>query len=513
MASYLKNQLPGILFKRNIMSEMKKGFITVLLSVLLSMLAAYGVLKAATVNDNDKVTSPVTNSVTKTVNLAQSDYPDLTYAAEAAVEAVVYVEVTATQQYQIDDPFYRFFFGEGAPQSRQIQGSGSGVIIRQDGYIVTNNHVVANATKIQVTLNNNKTYDATVIGTDPATDIALIKIDADGLATLPFGDSDKLRLGEWVLAVGSPMGYQLRGTITAGIVSAKGRQMAHDPREKVSLQIESFIQTDAAVNPGNSGGALVNKTGELVGINTAIVSQTGSYSGYSFAVPVNIVKKIVGDLIDFGSVKRAVLGIQMADLTEALAKNLEYDSIDDMSKKLKLSSLEGVYIDEVVKGGSADKAGVKKGDILLAIDGTKMKNGSAVQVKVNSYHPGDKAKLTVLREGKEKTIDVVFQASSSETGTLVGEGEIAFFGTTLKEAPKATLDKFGLRSGVLVSSVGTGKMQEAGATEGMVITYVNDQPVTKPQDVIDIAKAAKRSVYIEGVTANGRKAYFGFGKE
>ena len=355
---------------------------------------------------------------------------------------------------------------------------------------------MANATKISVTLNNNKTYEATVIGTDPATDIALIKIDADGLATLPFGDSD-----------------QLRGTITAGIVSAKGRQMAHDPREKVSLQIESFIQTDAAVNPGNSGGALVNKTGELVGINTAIVSQTGSYSGYSFAVPVNIVKKIVGDLIDFGSVKRAVLGIQMSDLTEGLAKNLEYESVDDMSKKMKLSSLDGVYIGEVVKGGSADKAGIKKGDVLLAIDGDKMKNGSAVQVKVNSYHPGDKAKLTILREGKEKTIDVVFQGSATENGTVIAEGEIAFYGTTLKEAPKETLDKFGLRSGVLVTSVGTGKMLEAGATEGMVITYVNDQPVTKPQDVIDIAKAAKRSVYVEGVTANGRKAYFGFGKE
>ena len=492
---------------------MKKGIISVLLSVVLSMLAAYGVVKAATVNQSDKVSNPSVNSVTKTVNLAQSDYPDLTYAAEAAVDAVVYVEVTATQQYQIDDPFYRFFFGDGAPQSRQVQGSGSGVIIRPDGYIVTNNHVVANATKISVTLNNNKTYDATVIGSDPATDIALIKINAEGLSTLPFGDSDKLRLGEWVLAVGSPMGYQLRGTITAGIVSAKGRQMAHDPREKVTLQIESFIQTDAAVNPGNSGGALVNKTGELVGINTAIVSQTGSYSGYSFAVPVNIVKKIVGDLIDFGSVKRAVLGIQMVDLTEGLAKKLEYESVDDMSKKLKLSSLDGVYIDEVVKGGSADKAGVKKGDIILAIDGEKLKNGSAVQVKVNSYHPGDKAKVTVLREGKEKTIEVVFQGSSSENGTVVGEGEIAFYGTTLKEAPKETLDKLGLSHGVLVTSVSTGKMLEAGASEGLIITYVNDQAVSKPQDVVDIAKAAKRSVYIEGVTANGRKAFFGFGKE
>ena len=295
---------------------MKKSIITVALSVLLSVLAAYGVLKAATVNENtDNLANSAPGTVTKTVNLAQSDYPDLTYAAEAAVDAVVYVEVTATQQYQMDDPFFRFFFGESVPQSRQVQGSGSGVIIRPDGYIVTNNHVVANATKISVTLNDNKTYDATVIGTDPATDVALIKIDAQGLPTIPFGDSDKLRLGEWVLAVGSPMGYQLRGTITAGIVSAKGRQMGHDPMEKNTLQIESFIQTAAAVTPGNSGGALVNKTGELVGINTAIVSQTGSYSGYSFAVPVNIVKKVVGDLIDFGSVKRAVLGIQMIDLT------------------------------------------------------------------------------------------------------------------------------------------------------------------------------------------------------
>ncbi|MBQ6253172.1 MAG: trypsin-like peptidase domain-containing protein [Bacteroidales bacterium] len=494
---------------------MKKGFITVALSVLLSVLAAYGVLKAATVNQGkDNVSNPVNNTVTKTVNLAQTDYPDLTYAAEAAVEAVVYVEVTATQQYQIDDnPFYRFFFGDEMPQSRQVQGSGSGVIIRPDGYIVTNNHVVANATKIQVTLNNNKTYEATVIGADPATDVALIKIDAQGLSTLPFGDSDKLRLGEWVLAVGSPLGYQLRSTITAGIVSAKGRQMAHDPRERTTLQIESFIQTDAAVNPGNSGGALVNKTGELVGINTAIVSQTGSYSGYSFAVPANIVKKVVGDLIDFGSVKRAVLGIRMADLTDALAKQLKYDSVDDMTKKLKLSSLSGVYIDEVVKGGSADKAGVKEGDVLIAIDGETLQNGSAVQVKVNSYHPGDKAKLTVIRDGKEKTIEVTFQGSSSENGTEVAEGEIAFYGTTLKAAPKETLEKLGLERGVLVSSVSTGKMLEAGASEGLVITYVNDQPVSKPQDVVDIAKAAKRSVYIEGVTANGRKAFFGFGKE
>lgn len=494
---------------------MKKGLLTVVLSVLFSVLAAYGVVKAATVNDGDNVTSTENGTVTKTVNLAQSDYPDLTYAAEAAVDAVVYVEVTVTQQYQMTDPFFRFFFGDEGPQTREQQGSGSGVIIRPDGYIVTNNHVVANATKVQVTLNNNKVYDAKVIGTDPATDVALIKIDAQGLPTLPFGDSDQLRLGEWVLAVGSPLGYQLRSTITAGIVSAKGRSMAHDPRERNNggIQIESFIQTDAAVNPGNSGGALVNKTGELVGINTAIVSQTGAYSGYSFAVPVNIVKKVVGDLIDFGSVKRAILGIAMSDLSEGLAKNLKYDSVDDMLKKLKLSSPEGVYITEVAKGSSADKAGMKEGDVIVAIDGTEVKSGSAVKVKVNSFHPGDKAKVKIIRDGKEKELEVTFQGSSTENGTVVGDGEIAFFGTTLKEASKETLAKFGLKKGVEVTSVGSGKMLEAGASDGMVITYVNDQPVGTPQDVLNIAKSAKRAVYIEGVTANGRKAFFGFSKE
>ncbi len=492
---------------------MKKGLVTVVLSVLFSVLAAYGVVKAATVEEGDKVTRTESGMVTKTVNLAQSDYPDLTYAAEAAVDAVVYVEVTVTQQYQMVDPLFRFFFGDAEPQTREQQGSGSGVIIRPDGYIVTNNHVVANATKVQVTLNNNKTYDAKVIGTDPATDVALIKIDAQGLPTLPFGDSDQLRLGEWVLAVGSPLGYQLRSTITAGIVSAKGRSMAHDPRENNTVHIESFIQTDAAVNPGNSGGALVNKTGELVGINTAIVSQTGSYSGYSFAVPVNIVKKIVSDLIDFGSVKRAMLGVSMASFTDALAKDLKYDSLNDMLEKLKLSSAEGVYILEVVKGGAAEKAGVKKGDVLLAIDGAAVKDGAAVQVKVNSFHPGDKATLKIVRDGKEKEIEVTFSDTSRENGTVVGDGEIAFFGSTLKEAGKEELEKFGLKKGVLITSVGSGKMLEAGASEGMIITYVNDQPVGTPQDVLNIAKSAKRAVYIEGVTANGRKAFFGFSKE
>jgi len=304
-----------------------------------------------------------------------------------------------------------------------------------------------------------------------------------------------------------------------------GGAYENDPYGRISgrsqLQIESFIQTDAAVNPGNSGGALVNKKGELVGINTAIVSQTGSYSGYSFAIPSNIVRKVVGDLIDFGSVKRAVLGISMSEISEGLVtalnqdlpKSEQYSSLDDLMKKLKLSSLDGVYIREVVKGGAADKAGIQVGDVLTKIDGVEMANGGAIQEKVNSFHPGDKAKITIIRGGKEKNVEVTFQSSSSETGTEVAEGEIAFYGTTLKAASQEALEKFGLKNGVEIVSVSTGKMLEAGASEGFIITFVNDQPVSKPQDVVDIAKAARRSIYIEGITANGRKAYFGFGKD
>ena len=289
--------------------------------------------------------------------------------------------------------------------------SGSGVIIRPDGYIVTNNHVVAGADKIEITLNNNKSYPAKLIGSDPPTDVALLKIEAEGLPVVPFGDSDALRLGEWVLAIGSPLGEELRGTITAGIVSAKGRSM---PNMNEEFKIESFIQTDAAVNPGNSGGALVNKKGELVGINTAIVSRTGSYSGYSFAVPSNIVKKIVGDLIDFGSVKRAKLGIAMSGITQ------------EMADKMKLSSLKGVYVNEVTKGSAAEKAGMKEGDIIVKIDDSKITTPSSVQAKVNSYHPGDKAVITVLRDGKTKDLKVQFQGTVEATGVVTEDGSVAF---------------------------------------------------------------------------------------
>ncbi len=473
---------------------MKKGFVTILISVVVSGLTAYGILSAATPRADDTVQYDAKTGTVKTVNLSLSDYPDFTYAAENAVEAVVYIKVTVkSQQPQYIDPFFRFFFGDegtAQPRERTRQGSGSGVIIRPDGYIVTNNHVVANATEIEVTLNNNKVYPAKIIGTDPATDVALIKIEAAGLPTLQFADSDKLRLGEWVLAIGSPLGEELRSTITAGIVSAKGRNM---PNYDGEFKIESFIQTDAAVNPGNSGGALVNKQGELVGINTAIISTTGTSIGYSFAVPSNIVSKIVADLIDFGSVKRARLGITMMNLDEKLVE------------ELKLSSLEGVYINEVQSASAADKAGLKKGDVIVAIDDTPVKNGSDIQVKVNSFHPGDKAVIHYIRDGKKSSAKVVFleDSESASNGTVQDDGSISFYGASLKES----------EMGVLIVSAGNGKMAQAGAEDGFTILYVNDQKVSKPKDVVDIAKKSRRSVFIEGMDANGRPGYFGFGKD
>lgn len=477
---------------------MKKGLLIVVASVLLSGITAYAVSKAVDPKDG-KLTTTVYDAdgqAVKTVNLSLSDYPDFTYAAENAVEAVVYVEVTVqqkqSQRQQMIDPFFQYFFGNpgmpDTPQYRERKGSGSGVIIRPDGYIVTNHHVVADATEVNVTLNDNQTYKATVVGSDEVTDVALIKIDADKLPCIPFADSDKLRLGEWVLAIGSPLGEELRSTITAGIVSAKGRQM---PNYDGEFKIESFIQTDAAVNPGNSGGALVNKAGELVGINTAIISTTGSYAGYSFAVPSNIVSKIVSDLIDFGSVKRVMLGVTGGTVNAEIAK------------KFNLEKAEGVYVSEIAAGGTADKAGVKTDDIIISIDSTKIKTMAELQAKVNNFHPGDKATIKVWRDGKVVELKAQFTGTTDATGTVAADGTVAFYGAKLKA----------VEGGVEIVSAGNGKLAQAGGEDGFIIKYVNDQKVSKPEDVVNIAKKTKRSIFIEGVTASGRPGYFGFGKE
>ncbi len=476
---------------------MKRNVWTVIVAVVLSGLTAFLVAKSDRVQQSrEAVTVQSDGSQFRTVNLSLDNYPDFTYAAESAVDAVVYVKVTARDTRRAPSSILEYFFGfDGTPQSRETISSGSGVIIREDGYIVTNNHVIDGATKIEVTLSNNKTYQATLVGTDSATDVALVKIDASGLPVIPFGDSDELRLGEWVLAIGSP--YDLRSTITAGIVSAKGRSM---PNYTGEFKIESFIQTDAAVNPGNSGGALVDKTGKLVGINTAIISQTGSYTGYSFAVPSNIVQSVVNDLIDFGSVKRAILGITMQAIDEKIANDL------------KLSSMNGVYINEVSSGSAASEAGVKAGDVLIAIDSTKLTTTSSVQEKVSRYHPGDKAVLTIIRDGKEMQLNVTFKGVATyANGDIDESGDMEFYGARLREASSETLAKYNLSKGVEIVSVGQGKIKDAGVTEGFIILYVNDQPVSKPQDVINIVKKTKRAVYIEGVNPNGKASYFGFG--
>ena len=305
-------------------------------------------------------------------------------AAEMAVQTVVYVKVTQRAKNQYPSSVLDLLFGFASTPQDQV-GLGSGVIIRPDGYIVTNNHVVNGADVIEVTLEDNHSYPAKLVGTDPATDIALLKIDAQDLPCIELGNSDDLRLGEWVLAIGSP--YDLRSTITAGIVSAKGRSL---PNYDGQYKVESFIQTDAAVNPGNSGGALVNTAGQLVGINTSIISLTGSYAGYSFAVPVNIVKKIADDFIEYGEVRRAMLGISMTEITASMARQLGLDQV------------EGVYVAKVQDGSPADKAGVKAGDVLVEINLNKVRNAAAVQEQVSRLRPGEQAALTVLRDGEQK---------------------------------------------------------------------------------------------------------------
>ena len=439
--------------------------------------------------------SPREDSKLKNVNIS-SEYPDFTYAAEECVKAVVFVKVVKKSSRQ-EAPLsiFDYFFGFGDALPREQVGTGSGVIVTDDGYIVTNNHVISGASEIEVTIEDNKVYKAQLVGTDPATDIALLKIDAENLPTISYGDSDNLRLGEWVLAIGSP--YGLTSTITAGIVSAKGRSM---PNYKQEFKIESFIQTDAAVNPGNSGGALVNIRGELVGINTAIYSETGSYSGYSFAVPVNIVKKIVADFKDYGSVQRAVLGISMQNNSEIFMN------------EMKLSTHKGVYISEVAKGGAAESAGLEAGDVILAINGIEVKNGSSVQEMITRYRPGDKITVDILRQDKPMSFEVTLIAKETQQMNAYGsQGNVNLFGATLIPAPRNELEKLGLRAGVKVEKLEKGKVRNAGIREGFIITYINNTPVASPNDVANEIKKATRSILVEGVYPDGNIYYYGIG--
>ena len=431
-------------------------------------------------------------------------YPDLTYAAENAVKAVVNIE--AVQQVEMPsrgyDPFLEFFgipqeYGRrgGEPRYQERRAGGSGVIISDDGYIVTNNHVVDGASKLRVKLNDGRTFDARLIGTDSATDLALLKIEEKGLPTLPFGSSDALRLGEWVLAIGSP--FDLQSTITAGIVSAKARNLKAIPND---FSIESFIQTDAAVNPGNSGGALVNTRGELVGINTLIKSQTGSYIGYSFAIPEAIVKKVVVDLKEYGVVQRALLGIMF--------RAVDQDFIDSEGKELGIDEIGGVYVASVAEGGAASEAGIRKGDVILSIDGVKINDAAMMQEQIARRRPNDSVNLSVKRDGKVKQFEVVLRNKAGKTELLTREDVdvVETLGGKFADAGTKLCRELDIKGGVQVVGVKSdGILARARVKQGFVITHINDNPV---YSVADMQRMTEKVRSIDGVYPNGRAASY-----
>lgn len=431
-------------------------------------------------------------------------YPDLTYAAENAVKAVVNIE--AVQEVQMRsrsyDPFLEFFgipqeySREGQPRTQERRSGGSGVIVTTDGYIVTNNHVVSEATRLRVKLYDGRTFDAKVIGTDPATDVALIKIEAEELPTLPFGSSDALRLGEWVLAIGSP--FDLQSTITAGIVSAKARSFGAIPDD---FSIESFIQTDAAVNPGNSGGALVNTRGELVGINTMIKSSTGNYIGYSFAVPEAIVRKVFNDLKEYGVVQRALLGITYTPVDQRFLDT-------DEGKASGIKEIGGVYVASVLENGAASEAGVRKGDVIEAVDGVKLDAQTTLGEQIARHRPNDKVNLTVKRGAQTKQIEVVLRnkAGKTELVTRNDVDVVAALGGRFQDAGTKLCRQLEIDGGVQVVQIKKGGiLARARVREGFVITHLNDRPVKSTGDLNALTDAVRS---IDGIYPDGRSASY-----
>ena len=433
---------------------------------------------------------------------------DLTSAAEKGCNAVVYIKVVIggeTKTIEYRDPFQDFFGdffgrGNGSTQRRQIQtpkqeGAGSGVIISSDGYIVTNNHVVQNANEITVTLNDNREFTAKVIGTDPDTDLALIKIDGSGLPTLVIGDSDALKVGEWVLAVGNP--FNLTSTVTAGIVSAKARNMG-----ATKGGIESFIQTDAAINRGNSGGALINARGELVGINAMIYSETGSYTGYGFAIPVSIMKKVVADLKEFGTVQRALIGVSGMTLHDYI----DAQKHKDEKFKADFGTNEGVYVAEVVADGAAAEAGLKEGDVIVSMDGRKITKMSELQEATTKYHPGDKAQLGYIRDKKEKMTTITFRNARGTTKVMKSLS-MDVLGAEFKDVPDGLKKNLGIQGGVMVKSVKNGRFKEAGIEKDFIILKINGQTIKTVNDVETAFKQAQQSddqtMWIWGKTTDG----------
>lgn len=426
-------------------------------------------------------------------------------ASENSINSVVHVTTKVVKTTVQRDPFYEFFYGPGTGNREFKQygaGSGSGVIVSSEGYIVTNNHVIEDASEIEVILNDNSKYTATIIGTDPSTDIAVLKIEAEGLKPIPLGNSDDLRVGEWVLAVGNP--FNLTSTVTAGIVSAKARNinLLSDRTSGRTVPIESFIQTDAAVNPGNSGGALVNTRGELVGINTAIASQTGSYSGYSFAIPVNLVNKVMRDIIDFGVVQRGYLGVQIADINQ------------ELKEKHDLPSTKGVFISSVTEDGGAEKAGIKPNSVIMKVGTKEVNSVAALQEEIGKRRPGDKVSLTLRTENGETLVKEVVLRSADGATDLKSKEEMsktAALGATFGTLTEKEKKELNINTGVKVKSIEPGKLRSLGLEEGMIVSKFNQEPVATPEELASKLNNHKGGVLLEVILDSGKKEYLGFG--
>ena len=445
---------------------------------------------------------------------------DLTQAAENSLHAVVHIKSTQQAKEQtvtVRDPFAEIFgdiFGNGGRQQRRVQtqprvGFGSGVIISKDGYIVTNNHVIDGADEIVVKLNDNREFKGRVIGTDPNSDLALVKIEGNDFPTIPVGDSDALKVGEWVLAVGNP--FNLTSTVTAGIVSAKARTLGVYGIGGV----ESFIQTDAAINQGNSGGALVNAKGELVGINAVLSSPTGAYAGYGFAIPTSVMTKVVSDLKQYGTVQRALLGIKGTSL--AGDGDMMSDQPIDKSgatladKRKEFGVVDGVWVREIVDGGFAAGFDYQVNDLIIGIDGKKVQNFADLQEAIAQHRPGDKVTVKVMRDKKEKNIDVTLK---NEQGTtkIVKDAGMEILGAAFKELPDDLKRQLNLGYGLQVTGVTSGKMADAGVRKGFIILKANDQPMRKVSDLEEVMKAAVKSpnqvLFLTGVFPSGKRGYY-----
>ncbi|MCX6282134.1 MAG: Do family serine endopeptidase [Bacteroidetes bacterium] len=424
-------------------------------------------------------------------------FPDFETAASVSVHAVVHIKSEFQKKSLVYDDFFQFFnFGNPSPREyiSPYSAMGSGVIVSADGYIVTNNHVVQDAVNVTVTLNDKRVYKAKIVGTDPSTDLALIRIEESNLPFLAYGNSDEVKIGEWVLAVGNP--FNLTSTVTAGIVSAKARDINILGSKGA---VESFIQTDAAINPGNSGGALVNTRGELIGINAAIASGTGYYTGYSFAIPVNIVKKVVDDFTKYGKIQRAYLGVY-------------YSEIDDQfAKDNGLNSLTGVYVNEVVFGGAAEKAGIQKGDIITGIQNKPVNGKSELMEIVSQLSPGDVVSVTIIRDGKQIELPVRMIDENSTNVASVDAGKLQLFGATFELLSDKEKSKYGLSSGFKITRIEPGKFSDAGIKPGFILVNVDRQRINSTRELKDALTGKDGGVLVEGLYPNGMRAYYGLG--